>query len=235
MRKIAILGSAESTRDLAPFGDPTWEIWGLAWRFYDHPRIDVCFDIHDQHQWSRYTKVELYSGWLRDPQNGDGDPVKVYLLPQVQPSFPKCEAYPVEQAEAMMGRRYFTSSFSYMLALALLEEVDEIAIYGVDLVVGEEYEYQRPAAEFLLGIAHARGIKITIPPSSSLLKSSFVYGVDEIPSENPLALRYKDKAKGYRDKISELKAQIYTLEGAAHECDEFVTGLLSKDRGLWGK
>ena len=101
--------------------------------------------------------------------------------------------------------------------------------------MGEEYEYQRPAAEFLLGIAHAKGIRITIPSTSSLLKSSFVYGVDELPAENPVILRYKAKAKDYREKIAELKAQIFTLEGAAHECDEFVTALMSKDRGLWGK
>lgn len=233
--KIAIVGSAESTRDQAPFLDFDWQIWGLAWRFYDHPRMDVAFEVHDEYQWPRYTKPELYGAWLKDPRTAEEVKVPVYLLPQVQARYPNCLAYPVEEAEALMGRRYFTSSFSYMLALAILKGATEIAIYGVDLVVGEEYEYQRPAAEFLLGIAHAKGIKVTIPQSSSLLKSSFVYGVDELPEENPVILRYKKKAADYRDKVNELKAQIYTLEGAAHECDEFVTALLSKDRGLWGK
>jgi hypothetical protein len=234
-RKICILGSAESTRDEAPFADPSWEIWGLAWRFFDHRRMDACFEIHDEHQWSRYTKTELYSSWLSDPKDSEGNKVPVYLLPQVQTRYRKCKPYPEQEAEALMGRRYFTSSFSYMLALAIAQAPEEIAIYGVDLVVGEEYEYQRPAAEFLLGIAHAKGIRITIPATSSLLKSSFVYGVDELPAENPVILRYKAKAKDYREKIAELKAQIFTLEGAAHECDEFVTALMSKDRGLWGK
>jgi hypothetical protein len=233
--KIAILGSAESTRDLAPFDNPEWTIWGLAWRFYDHPRMDAVFEVHDEYQWSRYTKTELYSAWLKDPKDAEGNKVDVYLLPQVQARYKKCIAYPTEAAIDLMGRNYFTSSFSYMLALALLKEPEEIAIYGVDLVVGEEYEYQRPAAEFLLGMARAKGIKITIPPSSSLLKSSFVYGIDELPEENPVIMRYKQKAKDYRAKIEELKSQIFTLEGAAHECDEFVTAMMSKDRGLWGK
>lgn len=234
-RKIAILGSAESTRDDAPFDDPSWEIWGLAWRYYDHERMDRCFEIHDEYLWPRYTKAELYGAWLKDPRSASGDPVEVYTLPQVQARYPGCKPYPFDAARDLMGRTYFTSSFSYMLALAILEGATEIGIWGVDLVDGEEYEYQRPAAEYLLGIARAKGIEVTIPPTSSLLKSSFIYGIDELPGENPIAIRYKDKAKGYRTKIDELKAQIFTLEGAAHECDEFVIALLSKDRGLWGK
>lgn len=234
-RKICILGSAESTKDLAPFDDPSWEIWGLAWRFFDHPRMDACFEVHDEYQWPRYVKPEIYGSWLKDPKTDEGKEVPVYLLPSVQQRYKKCKAYPVDKAAELMGRNYFTSSFSYMLALAILEGATEIAIYGVDLVVGEEYEYQRPAAEFLLGMAQAKGIKLTIPSTSSLLKSSFVYGVDELPEENPVILRYKEKAADYREKIADLKAQIYTLEGAAHECDEFVAAMLSKDRGLWGK
>lgn len=233
--KVCILGSAESTKDDAPFDDPSWSIWGLAWRYYDTPRMDVAFEMHEEYQWGRYTKTELYGAWLKDPQDAEGNTVPVYLLPQTQPRFPGSLSYPLDEATALMGRTYFTSSFSYMLALAIVQGATEIAIYGVDLVIGEEYEYQRPAAEFLLGIAHAKGIKVTIPSTSSLLKSSFVYGVDELPEENPVIIRYKEKAKGYRDKIDDLKAQVFTLEGAAHECDEFVAALMSKDRGLWGK
>lgn len=234
-RKICILGSAESTKDLAPFDDPSWEIWGLAWRYYDHPRMDVCFDIHDPSMWHEYVKPEIYGAWLQKPEDAEGNPVDVYLLPHVAAEYTGSKPYPLDKAEQLMGRRYFTSSFSYMLAKAIIDGATEIAIFGVDLVSDEEYFEQRPAAEYLLGIAQAHGIKITIPEQSALLKASFIYGQEPAIGEDPMSLRYIEKAKTYREKIQDLKAQIYTLEGAAHECDEFVEALKSKRRGLWGK
>lgn len=233
--KIAILGSAESTRDLAPFDDPSWQIWGLAWRFYDHPRMDKAFEVHNPDVWPGYVKPEIYGAWLNDPRTEDGKPIDVYMLPHVAPSFPGVKAYPTEEAEKLMGRRYFTSSFSYMLALAIMEGATEIGLWGIDLVSDEEYIEQRPAAEYLLGIAHAKGIKITIPENSALLKASHIYGQETFGTEDPVSHRYIEKAKTYREKIQDLKAQIYTLEGAAHECDEFVEALKAKKRGLWGK
>jgi len=235
--KIAILGSAEATRDLAPFDDPTWEIWGLAWRFYDHPRMDKAFEVHDPSIWHEYVKPEIYQGWLNNPQDSDGNDVEVYMLPHVAETFPSknIKAYPADEACKLMGRRYFTSSFSYMLAKAIMDGATEIGIWGVDLVTDEEYMQQRPAAEFLLGIAHARGIKITIPEQSALLKASHVYGLEDIRFGDPMEERYKQKEKEYRDKIEELKSQIFTLEGAAHECKEFYHALQAKRRGLWGK
>lgn len=233
--KVCILGSAEATRDLAPFDDPSWEIWGLAWRFYDHPRMDKCFEVHDPSIWHEYLKPEIYQGWLQNPQDENGRNIEVWMLPHVAAQFPATKAYPVADAEQLMGRRYFTSSFSYMLAKAIMDGATEIAIYGVDLVSDEEYMQQRPAAEFLLGIAQARGIKITIPEQSALLKASHVYGFEDIRFGDPVEERYKLKAESYREKIQDLKAQIFTLEGAAHECDEFVEALKAKRRGLWGK
>lgn len=233
--KVAILGSAETTRDLAPFDDPEWSIWGLAWRFYDHPRMDKAFEVHDPSIWHEYVKPEIYQGWLQNPQDSDGNPVEVYMLPHVAEQFPAVKAYPADDACKLMGRRYFTSSFSYMLAKAIMDGATEIGIWGVDLVSDEEYIQQRPAAEYLLGIAQAKGIKITIPEQSALLKASHVYGLEDIRFGDPIEERYKQKAKDYRSKIDELKSQIYTLEGAAHECDEFAHALAAKRRGLWGK
>jgi len=233
--KIAILGSAEATRDLAPFDDPSWEIWGLAWRFYDHPRMDKAFEVHDPSIWHEYLKPEIYSAWLQKPEDADGNPIDVYMLPHVAAQYPATKAYPVADAEQLMGRRYFTSSFSYMLAKAIMDGATEIGIWGVDLVSDEEYMQQRPAAEFLLGIAQAKGIKVTIPEQSALLKASHVYGFEDIRFGDPVEERYKAKAESYREKIQDLKAQIFTLEGAAHECDEFVEALKAKRRGLWGK
>lgn len=234
MRRIAILGNADSTKDLAPFDDPTWEIWGLAWRALHHPRMDVCFEVH-----SLPVIIEEFGQdaleWYADPFTKAGEPI-VYMMPAVAAEFPKVRAYPVADAAALMGgREYFTSSFSYMLALALLQDdVSEIGVWGVDLTDGEEYTEQRPCAEFLLGIAHARGIKLTIPPQSALLRHKWRYGLDDAPTDDPLYKQYVRKAANYRAKVRELLTdlpqQIAALEGAAHECDEFAKDILDQGR-----
>lgn len=234
-RKIAIIGTAESWKD-APYDDPEWEIWGLAWRFYDMPRSDVLFEMHLPEFWPDYMpEPETYARWLKDPAQKDGGPIRVIMQESVVPAFPKCEAYPLDEAKALMGgRNYFTSSFSYMLAKAILEGCDEIGIWGVDLVVGTEYIQQRPAAEFLLGIAVAQGIKISVAEGSALLRSGFLYGFED-DTPDPGIRRLKDKIGGYDEKIKELMSQVYALGGAKREAEECITMLEAQHRGLWSK
>ncbi len=71
-----------------------------------------------------------------------------------------------------------------MLALAITEMVThpdvkalhyglgecEIALYGIDVSPDDEWSYQRACIEYLVGIAIGKGIKVTIPESSALLK-----------------------------------------------------------------
>lgn len=233
MRKIAILGAAESTRDLAPFNDPTWEIWGLTWRAMHHPRMEVCFEVHSLERIAEDCGPD-HIEWLADPVTRTCQPT-LYLLPEVAAELPHAKPLPIAALAEMMGREYFTSSFSYMLGVALLEpDVSEIAVYGVDLTDGEEYTHQRPCAEFLLGIAHGRGIKLTIPPQSALLRAAYRYGLDPAPEDNPLIRQFANKARDYRAKarqlLTDLPQQIAALEGAAHECDEAGKDLLKQSR-----
>jgi hypothetical protein len=78
-------------------------------------------------------------------------------------------AYPFDQVAATTGA-YWNSSIAYMLALAIHEGAEEIAIYGVDMKGDDEYGYQKPNMEYLIGLAIGRGIKVTIPDASPLLK-----------------------------------------------------------------
>lgn len=234
-RKVVLLGSSSNTCTLAPFDDPDWEIWGLTWRYRDHPRMDRCYEIHAEKFWDDYAG-DLYRAWLNDPRTFDEEkkPVAVYLRPDVQARFPNCKPIPIPEICELMGREYFASSFSYMLGHAILEGVDEIAMWGIDLVVGEEYDHQRPNAEFLLGIAHARGIKITVPWQSSLLNHPFVYGPEAAPEESPLYTRAEAKLAEYQKRIKEAKEMIFTWEGACHEVKEVMSDISAIKRGSLG-
>ena len=70
---------------------------------------------------------------------------------------PNATAYPMEDVSAVVGD-YFNSSIAYMLGLAIVEKVDRIGIWGVDLNCDDEFAYQRPNAEYLIGFARGRGI-----------------------------------------------------------------------------
>lgn len=84
-------------------------------------------------------------------------------------------SYPFDRVIPVTGE-YFQSSISYILSLAITEmcslpsEKHELALYGVDCSSDEEWAYQRACIEFLIGLAMGRGIRVTIPESSALLK-----------------------------------------------------------------
>ena len=55
---------------------------------------------------------------------------------------PDSVRYPIEAAFGLGGPD-FTSSAPYMIAMAMLEGVDRIEMYGFDMANGTEYQYQR--------------------------------------------------------------------------------------------
>lgn len=65
---------------------------------------------------------------------------------------------------------YAESTVGIMLACAALwlKPGDMVGIWGVDLNTGEEWAYQRPNAEYLIGFLRGKGIRVYIPPSSAL-------------------------------------------------------------------
>ena len=85
-------------------------------------------------------------------------------------SVPNAKAYPFDEVAKSIGAYYFNSSIAYPFALAIHEGAEEIGLWGVDMDAGEEYAYQRPNMEYLIGIARGKGIKVHIPDESPLCK-----------------------------------------------------------------
>jgi hypothetical protein len=165
--KVCIAGLAESSRDELPWGREGWEFWGLGWDREWH-RFDRVFEIHQM-------------AMLTDLSEPLGDYlVKLALCPVVymdeaNPDVPGSVRYPFEAVAQTCGA-YWESSIAYLVALAIHEGASEIAVYGVDMDAGEEYGYQKPNMEYLLGLAKGRGIKVFLPESSPLLKHSGQFG-----------------------------------------------------------
>ena len=206
-RKIAVLGFTDSWQK-APFGDPSWEIWGLNELYMLVPRFSRWFELHTRDVYEadkKRTSDHIYA--MRAMT------IPVYML-QVWPDIPMSVRYPLEaiaQAFPNPGgagaRPYLTNSISYMLALAILEGCTELGVYGVDMAHDTEYGIQKPSCEYFIGIAQGRGIKVTLPPDCELLKADFLYGYEQELIERWNA-RLQAREADLTKKVAELDVQI---------------------------
>jgi len=169
-KHVAITGTATSTLLQAPWSDLSVELWALPalHRLTSElsQRVNLWFEMHPLEHARKYPWWE----WALEKQ----PPV---LMQEACPELKRSRAYPREKVGKAFGR-YFTSSISFMIAYAIGAGFKEISLFGIDMKGGDEYVYQRPCAEYLIGIARGRGIKVNIPEHSDLLKSSYTYGYD---------------------------------------------------------
>jgi len=102
----------------------------------------------------------------------------------------------------------------------MTEGFKEIALYGIDLIVGGEYFEQKANLEFVLGVAHGRGINVRIPQQSALLKHSHRYGYEREPEWGPCSLIEVGKRIDYLgEQANKQMALINALDGAIGEYD----------------
>jgi hypothetical protein len=207
--KVALVGFASSSKHLAPYTDHSWEIWGMNELYKQVPRWDRLFEIHTlehlRSESSREGQGEPHLTWLRK-QPGPGDPLfcPVYMQKHFD-DIPASVELPVAELAAMGipgDPPYFTSTPAYMIAMAIAMGYEEIGLWGIDLLESQEYQYQRPCAEFWCGYAIGKGIKITIASTSALCKANYLYGFTypPIPGEYaPLVAFYQEQLKAVNE------------------------------------
>jgi hypothetical protein len=160
--KVAIVGLAEDCRHGIPWDDPEWELWGMPWDAEGWPRFHRTFEIHDDADLkATYKPLAKYFERLKQCS-------RLYM-DEAFPEVPNAVRYPFEAVAADVGD-YWNSSIGYMLSLAIHEGAEEIAVYGIKMEARDEWGYQRPNCEYLIGFARGRGIKVHIPENSPLCK-----------------------------------------------------------------
>jgi len=225
-RKIAIIGKAPSSRHLAPYQDPAWEVWTLSdlVPIGQSPRSNCHFELHPL-DWLRAERPE-YFRWLASVTE---IPI---LLQKLDPEIPAGRLYPLKAVLRHFRRRYFTNQVSWMIALAILQRPAAIGIWGVDMCVRSpvldqnEYGNQRPSCEWLIGWAEGAGIEMVIPEECELLKHPYLYGFDhrggavrvrwearQRELEGRLA-RQQEKADQAQARHNQHLANVMTLRGA---------------------
>ena len=172
--KIALIGSAPSSIRLAPYHDPSWQVWGCspgAYGVVPKGRSNVWWELHKYEPGQPWFSPE-YCQFLRDHPK--------VMLAEKRPEIPNGETLDVDYLVKKYSGYFFTSSVAWMMAVAIEMGATKIGLWGVDMAASEEYEAQRAGLHFFAMIARQRGIEVGVPQESDLFRPRFLYGIDEI-------------------------------------------------------
>lgn len=176
-RTVAIVGTASTSRLLANDEPPEVERWGLGAVHTFTKQVDRWFEIHDK-AWLLTRAGKGYFRYLHFMQQRcRTENIPIYMWAR-DPTIPTSVEYPLKEvSEYFFGDDppYLSSTIAYMIALAIYEKVAHIKFFGVDMSHPMEYGHQRSGVEYFIGWARSSGIKVTIHPSSPIMKAP-LYG-----------------------------------------------------------
>jgi hypothetical protein len=229
--KVALIGTAPSSRMLAPYNDPSWQIWGCSPGNQNVlPRVNVWFELHSNLLWPEHEAYgRPYIEWLK------AQSFPVYM--QDQTLVPRALVFPKDEMVAEFGDSFFTSSFAWMMALAMKMGAAEIALYGIDMASRDEYIRQRPGFFFFKHMAERRGIKVSAPHESDIMQSPALYAyVDSTPFGRKIMARRAEvsgRINGMAQQIDQASRSKTYLEGALEDLDYFesIWGGVCNDMG----
>ena len=196
-RKIAVLGSAVSSVGLAPYHDPSWEIWACSPANMTLPRKSLWFELHNI-EMKRREGLDAYLDWMAK------QPFKIYMQ-SVLPEFPNSLEFPLQPIVAKYGPFWWTSQPAYMLALAIEQKPEAIGLYGIDMAANSEYNQQRLALQFLIREVLNTGINLVVPPESDILEPAPMYGYSESSRQ---WRKYYARMHELKDRVGRLEQEV---------------------------
>ncbi len=231
--KIALIGSAPSSVQLAPYSDPSWTIWSCSPGAVPHvKRTDTHFEIHPFEPGKPWFQPD-YIAWMASLG------VPVYMIEPVA-AIPTSVAYPKNDIldyvyakvmspdgtirDAKFGDIVaFSSSLAWMMCLAIASGAQEIGLWGVDMAANEEWKGQRQGCQTLISIARQIGIKVTIPNESDLMRPHPLYGFQETdPFYVKLAMRKREfmtQIQECQRLVNENQQKMIYLQGAMDDLE----------------
>lgn len=217
--KVAMIGTAPSSRLLAPFNDPSWQIWACSPGNQNVlPRVDLWFEVHGNLLWPENRHYgEPYINWLNQQS------FPIYM--QDQTLVPRAMSLPVKELVKEFGPYFFTSSFAWMMGLAMLQGAKEIALFGIDMASRDEYILQRPGAYYFFMEGKRRGIKMMAPYESDIMQPPSLYGISEVTQFGrklqARKVELKQRVNDLANQLNSASTQKTYLEGALEDLDYF--------------
>lgn len=214
-RRVALVGTAPSSVH-APFGDESWQIWGVGLRAKHVTRADRWFELHrlagEPAAWAAEWR-RLMREWTHE--------CEIWMFYPEHDLGPKIVAMDASALKDKYGTFFMTSSFSWMMAQAIEEGFEEIGLWGVDMEYGTEYRQQRVGLRHFIEVARLKGIKITRVASSGIALEPIPYPfwMDD-PLLQKAALRKKaftENRLNAKSVSEDMEAQALRFEGARQE------------------
>ncbi len=168
MKKLAIVGTAYG-KELAPYNNKDYEIWGMGFALIQNEvkRVDKIFEIHRRDEYRQDTAELIYKTDL-----------PVYMQKKDR-KVKNCLIFPFDKILKKYGE-YFTSTWSLVLVFAIEQGFKEIECYGINFETDRERTIERACFEYWAGYFRGLGYKITVNEGCPLLKSNYIYGIDNI-------------------------------------------------------
>lgn len=130
------------------------------------------------------------------------------MTSRLHPDYPALVEFPLEDVLNKLGHDYFNSTAAWAIAYAIFKGASIISPFGMDFTYQNVHDAEkgRACVEFWLGQAHARGIKINLPATTTLMdanmpQSARLYGYDtldvkfNVQSDGVLKLGFTPKTK----------------------------------------
>lgn len=142
--------------------------------------------------------------------------------------------YPVAGITARFGTYFMTSSFAWMMALAIDEGVDEIGLWGVDMEYGTEFRQQRAGLRHFIDLAAFAGVTVTRLASSGIAYDPVPYPLwqdDPVLSKAAYReARLKDEMAKREAALEAGRLSLAQIGGALGEARSAKDGALDWDK-----
>ena len=166
-RRVAIIGTGPG-REGAPYLEDDWCVWAL--NEIRQPTFTRHWELHPRRVQSAHDFRALAA--IRQP---------CYVLDPAEwgpGEVPSPARYPLARVQEAGMRRYFSCTFAYQVALAVLEGFEELGLWGVQLHLGSPRErlVERRCVDYWLGYAEGRGLRVS--QDSGLAWQPHLYGYD---------------------------------------------------------
>lgn len=109
------------------------------------------------------------------------------MTSRAHPDYPGLVEFPLEDVLNRLGYDYFNSTAAYAIAFAIFIGVEKLSLWGFDFTYPSAHDAEkgRGCCEYWIGVAMARGIKIAVPKTSTLLDAYVpqdrrLYGYDTV-------------------------------------------------------
>jgi hypothetical protein len=225
---VSICGTAPTLAN-TPWDDKDFEFWAcspaITYPEAEKHKFDLLFELHE---------AEYYLT-VKDRLNAYDVPI--YMLEKNE-VIQKSMTFPIKRIQAMVNNgylnKYFTSTISYMIALAICMGYKRIELWGIHMAAEEEYGRQRQACEAWMAYAAGLGIDFYIPGQSELFRCPHMYGYE---NKNSIEIQARNRMEGLKLGIAQLeeerKKALKTVEAIQTDIDKNTGAMI--DSEYWMK